>query len=451
MVRPAVYPHIASLNAWIDLPTDYRARATSGDPSASYYLLDYNYRDREAARGCIERLETAIRVRGIDVSARTLLLSARGLDPIPRELVAFAHRFREHHVFVELWNGDVEVAELLAGELDHVYYLPVSARFRQPSRRSPSRPNRAVFVSLGGDDDWPLLEAVIRARRDLTFYVPTRRWIKEDPRPKEVRVRLARPNVVPVRASSVYFTPSYRLAFLRADTVLIATTPTKRHQMRGGVRVADALRARKRIVLAENALCELLMAQPERTACVAAHAADALCDALEHAVSGSFVIDEPLFDEIRSLTDHEAKLAFIAHAALDPMGARRTAFFRAESALRAEADRIGCAPDRIAVGERPAPVDEPSQVRTVESLDALACGTRITAADVVFEVMEIRHLPDDRHEIELRARGERPFVAVVRADGARFCTTERGRALAYVGHTLTPLETTVLLALAQRL
>ena len=58
-------------------------------------------------------------------------------------------------------------------------------------------------------------------------------------------------------------------------------------QRRGGVRLADAMFARKHIVMAENAPAQLLMAQHERTCLVAEHAAQSIVEQLQRVVGGS--------------------------------------------------------------------------------------------------------------------------------------------------------------------
>jgi hypothetical protein len=196
-----------------------------------------------------------------------------------------------------------EVVELADARIDRLYYLPVTSRLRRVvADRIPTQPNERVFVSLGGDDDLDLVARTVAAAPHLHFCVPTVSWEKPGSEKRFVDVRISAPNVTAVDCADVHrtrqmtFTPAYRGALDSCDTVLIATRAEKMFQMRGGVRIADALFARKHIVMAENAPAQLLMAQHQRTCLVAEHAAQSIADQLQRVVGGSFSPDISLYE-----------------------------------------------------------------------------------------------------------------------------------------------------------
>jgi hypothetical protein len=131
-----------------------------------------------------------------------------------------------------------------------------------------------------------------------------------------------------VRGALSYFSLDYRLKFAGCDTILIATVASKRDRMRGGVRVADAIAAGKRLVLAENPMCEVLMAQHERTCLVSRHDAYDLASSLERFLDGTFDVDPALYDEVRQLTRISKKLSWIMSVPSELRAARASAFFR---------------------------------------------------------------------------------------------------------------------------
>src|SRR6185436_14916024 len=104
-------------------------------------------------------------------------------------------------------------------------------------------------------------------------------------------------------------------AYDSCDTVLLATQREKMFQMRGGIRVADALYARKYLVMAENPMCQLLTAQHERTCLVFEHDVGQASAQLRRIADGGFQVDRDVYEEIRGLTDHEAQLRWMISAA----------------------------------------------------------------------------------------------------------------------------------------
>jgi hypothetical protein len=102
----------------------------------------------------------------------------------------------------------------------------------------------------------------------------------------------------------------------------------KMNQMRGGLRVADALYARKYLVMAENPMCQLLMAQHERTCLVFEHDAGQASEQLRRIGRGEFRVDRDVYEEIRRLTDAEAQLRWMISVALRPDEARESALAR---------------------------------------------------------------------------------------------------------------------------
>lgn len=346
--RPAAEPapgprhDVFLLNAALGSPTTIDARRCAGDASAPAYLLDYNYIDRQRALDGFAALPRLVEERGLPLADRTLLLAIKGLHPVGDQLLAFARRFAHHHVFFEVWNGVRELVHLAEAGLEHVYLLPVAQRLQLTSGpQVAAQPNRRVFVSLGGDDDLELIAAAIAACPTLHFCVPTVSWGKPGSDKRFTAVSLPGANVSPVDCDAVHrdqqlaFTAAYRTAYAACDTVLIATRREKMFQMRGGVRMADALWARKRIVVTENVPCQLLMAQHERTALVAPHDPGALAAELGRATSDAFQVDDALYEAIRACTDEPAKLDFMVAAAADPEAARRSPFSRHDDPIGA--------------------------------------------------------------------------------------------------------------------
>ena len=343
-VEPAPGPRhdVFLLNAALNIPTTIAARSCAGDAGAPAYLLDYNYIDRQRALDGFAALPRLVDERRLPLADRTLLLAIKGLHPVGDQLLAFARRFAHHHVFFEVWNGIRELVHLAEAGLEHLYVLPVAQRLQLVGgKRVAAQPNRRVFVSLGGDDDLELIAAAIAACPDLHFCVPTVSWGKPGSDKRFSAVSLPGANVSPVDCDAVHrdqqlaFTPAYRAAYESCDTVLIATRREKMFQMRGGVRMADALWARKRIVVTENVPCQLLMAQPERTCLVAAHDAGDVAAQLARITTEQFQVDAPLFEAVRALTDEPAKLEFMVAAAADPATARRSPFSRVDDPIGA--------------------------------------------------------------------------------------------------------------------
>jgi hypothetical protein len=82
---------------------------------------------------------------------------------------------------------ELEVHELAAARFQNLYVLPVSAALvpHAEPEAMPPRPNRHVFVSLGGDDELDLLSQIVRRRPDLHFFVPDQSWRKSDTATRE--------------------------------------------------------------------------------------------------------------------------------------------------------------------------------------------------------------------------------------------------------------------------
>jgi hypothetical protein len=431
---------VSFMNGLIDLPSPYAAGGWADPDEAEVFFFDHNYVDRRRLASSLDDLERVLRARGLDLAGRTLLLSARGLDPHQGALLDFARRFGEAHVFIELWNVEREVHTLHEARLDNLYFLPVTAALdlHGAARRASLRPNRNVFVSLGGDDDLELLREVVRRHRHLHFYIPDLAWEKVDGGRREFEVRFDGDHVAPVPCNHRGFTFGYRVAYLHCDTVLIATQPRKRHQMRGGIRVADALAARKRLVLAHNSMCELLMAQHERTCLVADHDADALCEALDRAVDGRFVVDEPLYEEIRALTRNEAKLAWMLRAPRAPAEARRSAFFRGRERLSRELEGL------TLTCEAGAPV---------EAAFGLHAGQLIGDGARAARVASIRRLGPSLFQMALARPGAPELLVDVSTVATEMCyrRTRRGHHLSYRGRKVQPADAVLLDALAELL
>lgn len=330
------------LNAALGMPTSLPAGACAGDAAAPLYLLDYNYIDRQRTLDGVAALPRLRAERRLPLADRTLLLAIKGLHPLADQLLALSREFAARHVFFEVWNGVREMVHLAEAGLEHFYLLPVTKRLDIGGGEQVVRqPNRRVFVSLGGDDELDLIAATIAACPDLHFCVPTVTWGKPGSDKRFSAVSLPGANVSPVDCDAVQrdqklaFTPAYRAAYQSCDTVMVATSREKMFQMRGGVRIADALWARKRLVVTENAPSQLLMAQHERTCLVAEHDAGALAAQLARATSEGFQVDEPLSEAIRALTDDASKLAFMVAAAADPDAARRSPFSRHDDPIAA--------------------------------------------------------------------------------------------------------------------
>jgi hypothetical protein len=333
--RARPHTRIFVLNHLIDMPTVYATKPFEGGSDADLYLFDYDYIDQSKSSGCLSRLAEARAENGLDFSTKTLLLAARGLHPIGDGLIALLREFREHHMFFELWNGLNEVVELAYARIENLYLFPVTNRLQQSSkRRVPSSPNRRVFVSLGGDDDLDLIRAVISQCPELHFSVPTVSWQKPGSEKRFFDVQIPAANVTAVDCSAVRhnqqlsFSAEYRSAYDACDTVLIATLPDKIFQMRGGVRVADALHAGRHIVVTENPQCQLVMAQHEKTCLVAEHAAESVAANLMRICQGAFQVDETVYEEVRRLTVKENKLHWMIEAGEQPEAARRSVFAR---------------------------------------------------------------------------------------------------------------------------
>lgn len=324
------------LNALVDIPSSYPLARWAGEADADPYVLDYNYIDRARARAGVAALLAAHAGGQLDAAHHTLVLNAKGLHPCGGELAALARAFARHHVFFELWNGLREVVELAAARFPDLYFLPVMNRLGQvDGPRVPAHPNRRVFVSLGGDDDLDLIAQVVAAHPQLHFCVPDTCWQKPGSEKVWTDVRLPAANVTAVDCAAIRhaplgFSPAYRAAYASCDTVLIATRAERMQQMRGGVRLADALYARKHIVVTENPLCQLLMAQHERTCLVAEHDAAAVAAHLDRIAAGAFTPDAALCEPIRRLTVETDRFAWMIDAARRPDEARRSPFAQAE-------------------------------------------------------------------------------------------------------------------------
>ena len=328
------------LNTLLGMPTTFPTKPYEGGPESELYLFEYNYMDRAKALASIANLEEVRREQNLDFASKTLLLAAKGLHPLNEQLLDLGRRFRAHHVFFELWNGLKEVVALAHARPEHLYFLPVTSRLRDVgSPRVPSSPNQNVFVSLGGDDDLDVIRQVIARCPQLHFFLPTVSWAKPGSDKRFLDVQLPSANVTAVDCSAVKatqqlsFSPEYRAAYGSCDTVLIATTADKMFQLRGGVRFADALHARKHIVITENPMCQLLMAEHERTCLVAEHHPDAIAAQLTRVCTGGFQVAESLYEEIRRLTLDPSKLSWMVEAGRAPEVAGRSVFARGSDLL----------------------------------------------------------------------------------------------------------------------
>jgi hypothetical protein len=447
-------PDVALLNDSFGLPSRHEARRFAGRLDVDVYLLDFDYADRERAGSCLAEIERLRRAHGLRFEEKTLLLAARGLDPHGAALLRLAKQFRRHFVFFELWNGPAEIAELARERPEELYFLPVSAHVNLGWAAKPlsAPPNRNVFVSLGGDDDLELVREVVRARRDLRFYVPDRSWQKEDSVPREVAVGVSEPNALRVRCyrpnavrrwwspkrSDRQFTWAYRSALARCDTVLVATRAAKLRQMRGGIRVADAIRSRKRLVLTHNPMCEFLMAEHGRTCLVADSSVASVSDALDRTMDGRFRVDEALFEAVRDLTTDEAKLMWMTNACRDADSARRSAFWR----------------DPATLGERlrTLPFDEVGAM-PLEALFDLRRGQRFVVEGLEVRVEDINQSGKATFDLTVAIAGARQLELVLSTAPAEryFRRTGRGHFLGYRGHDVTPVETRTLERIAEHL
>jgi hypothetical protein len=333
-------PDVFVLNGLLDLPTGYATQSLRGSRDAELYLLDYNYIDAARTAAFAASLAQVRATHDLDFSRKTLLLAAKGLHPAGAELIRLLREFGTYLLFFELWNGLKEVVELAHARIEHLYFFPVASRLQQPpAGPQAARPNSRVFVSLGGDDDLDLICEVIARCPNVQFFVPDVSWAKPGSEKRFFDVRIPAANVTGVDCSEVRtrqqlsFSSAYRSAFARCDTVLIATLADKIFQMRGGVRLADALHAGKHIVITENPLCQLVMAQHEKTCLVAPHDAAAVAAHLTRICAGEFRIDEPTYEAVRHLTVEDNKLPWMLRAARDPAAARTSVFARGADVL----------------------------------------------------------------------------------------------------------------------
>jgi hypothetical protein len=352
------------LNKLIDAPTSYPTKRYEGGPEEDLYLLDYNYADQRGS--CVSTLEGVCAARHLDFSRKTLLLAAGGLHPEGAALIRLVRKFRTHHVFFELWNGLHELRDLYDAGIENLYFFPVTTNLRQCSvTHVPSTPKPRVFVSLGGDDDVDLIQEVITRCPHLLFCVPDVRWVKGISTGRTWKryldVGMSGTNVTMVdcsvvrQAQEMFFSTAYRSAYDSCDVVLIATLPDKMLLMRGGVRLADALYARKHIVLTENQMLQVLMAQHEKTCLVAAHDPDSIAAHLTRICAGRFRVVDGTYEGLRRLTVEEGKLSWMIHAAEDPAAAHASIFAPDHRRLKSEVDR--------ALPPRPVPKRESVRLR----------------------------------------------------------------------------------------
>jgi hypothetical protein len=434
------YSYVALLNDAIGLPSRY-AGGRFASLDASVYLLDYNYADRTRGDACVAAIDQLRKARSLRFEDKTLLLAAQGLDPHGPALVHLARRFGRHHVFFELWNRIGEVAELACDPPDDLHFFPVTSAVDLGwiARRRGPVPNRRVFVSLGGDDDLDLVREVVRRRRDVAFYVPDLAWHKSpEIGRREFRVSIDAPNVVRVPCAPSWFTREYLNGYAICDTVLVAAGVEKIQQMRGGIRVADALRNGKALVMTRNPMCELLMAQHERTCLVAEHDPASTADALARAVDGGFGPDQALSDAIGSLTDDEAKLAYMTSAYRDPLGARRSPFWRDPAAL----------PDAL----EPYPFAAVRRL-PVRTLFDLRCGQRLAAGELDLRVDTIHRSGASTFELTVARIGGRPLDLQLSTTPTEryFMRTSRGHYLTYRNTQATPEENRAIAEVARHL
>jgi hypothetical protein len=441
--RAPRFPDVALLNDAIGLPSLHRSRRFAGRLDVAVYFLDFDYADRQRAGACLAEIERVRKTQRLRFEDKTLLLAARGLDPHGAALLRFAKQFRRHHVFFELWNRPIEVADLASERPDDLYFLPVTAHLNLGWTAKPlgAIPNRNVFVSLGGDDDLDLVREIIRRRRDLSFYVPDRSWSKDEAGQRDVDVSVTEPNAVRVRcyrpnALRRWLTPNrpnrlfslaYRHAYAKCDTVLVATRAARLRQMRGGIRVADAIRSRKKLVVTHNPMCELFMASHEKTCLVTERSVASVSEALDRVIDGRFRVDEELFEAMRTLTTDEAKLVWMMNVRRDASTARRSPFWR----------------DPAALGERlqTFPIDEIGAM-PLEVLFGLRRGQRLPVGDLDVRVENITRSGHTTFDVTLAIAGGRPLDLVLWTTPADryFRRTVRGHYLGYRGPDVTPEE-----------
>ena len=443
-VTPRRFPRVALLNAAIGLPSRYKARHFAPGLDVDTYFLDFCYLKGRRPDAVLDDIDGFRRIRGLRFEDKTLLLAAGGLDPHGPALLRLAKQFGRHRVFFELWNGPGEVADLVRERPDELFFLPVSAHLNiGPKARPLTAPaNRNVFVSLGGDDDLDLIREVVRARRDLRFYVPNLSWTKEESARREIHTPIAEPSVTsvwchpaPGREPLVW---SYRVAYAACDTVLLITRSAKLRQMRGGIRVADAIRNRKRLILTHNPMCELLMAAHERTCLVAESSVASVSEALDRTVDGRFRVDEVLFEAIRALTTDEAKLDWMMKVGGDPSAARHSPFWR----------------DPVALGEqlRTLPLEEVGAL-PLEVLFGLRRGQHLAVGAFDVRVDDITQSGPTTFDVSLSIPGSRQLQAVLWTAPAEryFRRTMRGHFLGYRGTDVTPDEAQALDRVAEHL
>lgn len=423
---PLAFPDVALLNRFVGVPTPHARYRFARGLDAPVYFLDFNYRDRARAAACLDELARVRRAHGLRFADKTLLLSARGLDPHGAALLNLAHEFAHHHVFFELWNNTVEIDDLHRARLQALYFVPVTAALDLgPAAAMPARPNRRVFVSLGTDDDLELVRAVIRARPDVHFCVPSVSWQKPSEGRRDFEVRIQAPNVTRVRCRPSRFSLHYLRAYASCNTVLVATSAAKVQQMRGGIRIADAIAAGKRLVATRSPMCELLMAQHERTCLVTGHDAGGVSTALDRMLDGSFQVDAPLFEAIRALTRDRDKLSWMMATRTDPARARRSPFWRDEADLMA------------ILGPSGAPSTP------LGALFGLTRGQRLAVPGLgALRVDDLRRQGETDYHLTLSCAGARPldlFLSTAPTE-RYFRRTSRGHYLSYRGSDVTAEE-----------
>ncbi|MFN8643467.1 MAG: hypothetical protein U0802_18060 [Candidatus Binatia bacterium] len=205
------------------------------------------------------------------------------------------------------------------------------------------------------------------------------------------------------RERRLTFSPAYRAAYDACDTVLITNAPDRLYQMRGGLRVADALHAGKRIVITENPMCQLLMAQHERTALVAEHDPQRVADRLRQSCGGGFEVDEPTYEAMRRLTLDEPKLRWMLDAAADPTAARHSVFARDQARIEHDVEQLLGRQLRAVLLERPpARASQPAPWGLLQPLTAgapISHGWRLADLGGVVEGgVELTLGHDDGHE-----------------------------------------------------
>jgi hypothetical protein len=208
--------------------------------------------------------------------------------------------------------------------------------------------------------------------------------------------------------------------------------------MRGGIRVADAIRSRKRLVLTHNPMCELLMAADGRTCLVADSSVASVSEALDRTIDGRFRVDAALYEAIRSLTTDEAKLMWMMNARRDPSAARRSPFWRDPAAL---AERL-----------RTLPIDEVGAM-PLEVLFDLRRGQRFAFEGLDVRVDDILQSGKETFHVSLSIAGTRRIDLVLSTAPAEryFRRTGRGHFLGYRGSDVTAEECRALDRIAEHL